>query len=136
MRLPRRPALPLLCAAALALALAACAGAPAPRNASFRLAPHQRIALADGATLTYDGVSDSRCPPDVQCIWAGKLSYQFIVEAGGARETFSLGPGEASHASAALHGKRIVLDESAIPPPRQSQAAPAGHPVTLKVEDQ
>lgn len=135
MKLPRRL---LSLSIVIALALAACAAAPPPNRqagaAPFHLLPHESIDLATGVTLTYDSISDSRCPPDVKCIWAGKLSYQFTLKSGRATEQFALGPGQSSFAPAALHGQRVVLDESAIPPARQAQAAPADHPVTLKVE--
>lgn len=135
MKLPRR-LLPL--SAVLALALGACAATPAPNRqagrAPFHLLPNESIDLAPGVTLTYDSLSDSRCPPDVTCIWAGKLSYQFTLHTGRKAEPFALGPGQSSYVPAALNGKRIVLDESALPPARQSQAAPAKLPVTLKVE--
>lgn len=63
-----------------ALALAACTTSPAnsadaPRVAdgsSITLSPGQSATLADDSRLEYvklDG--DSRCPPDVQCVWAG-----------------------------------------------------------------
>jgi hypothetical protein len=136
MKLPRR-LLPLPSVTAIAFALCACAGSPPNPQAGtapFHLLPHQSIDVAPGVTLTYDSLSDSRCPPDVKCIWAGKLSYQFTLTSGRAHEPFSLGPGQSRYAPAALPDRRIVLDESVIPPARQSQAAPVNHPVTLKVE--
>ncbi|MFL6675557.1 MAG: hypothetical protein ACJ8LG_19955 [Massilia sp.] len=131
-----RRILPALSASALALALAACASAgptPPMKQGSFRLLPQQSVELAPGATLTYDSVSDSRCPPDVKCIWAGKLAYQFSLKTPEATEAFALGPGQLQYSSPALHGASVVLDEHAIPPARASQAAPAAHAVTLKV---
>jgi hypothetical protein len=135
MTLPRR-ILPALCASALALTLGACASAgPAHRmnQGSFHLLPQQSVELAPGATLTYDSVSDSRCPPDVKCIWAGTLTYQFRLATLEATEAFALGPARPEYTSPALHGARIVLDHQAIPPARPSQAAPVPHAVTLKV---
>ena len=71
---------PLFAISAFAIALAACTttGAqPADTNtvadgASIQLAPGQSATLADDSRLDYvklDG--DSRCRPDVQCVWAG-----------------------------------------------------------------
>jgi hypothetical protein len=133
MKLPRRL---LSLSSVIALALGGCADAPPNRQAGlapFHLLPHERIDLAPGVTLTYDSLSDSRCPPDVKCIWAGKLSYQFTLASGAATEPFSLGPGQSAYTPAALHGARIVLDEQAIPPARATQAAPVPHAVSLKV---
>jgi hypothetical protein len=66
---------------AFAIALAACTTAPASPaadaphvadGASVVLAPGESATLADDSRLDYvklDG--DSRCRPDVQCVWAG-----------------------------------------------------------------
>jgi hypothetical protein len=124
-----------LCAVALALTLDGCAsaGPQQMKASSLQLVPHQSVELAPGTTLTYDSVSDSRCPPDVKCIWAGKLSYQFTLKGPAASDSFSLGPDQLEYTSPALHGARVVLDEKAIPAAHASQAAPEPHPVTLKV---
>ncbi len=134
MKLPRRL---LSLSIVVALALGGCAAAPPNRQAGtapFQLLPHERIDLAPGVTLTYESLSDSRSAPDVKCIWAGKHSYQFTLTSGRASEPFSLGPGQPGYAPAALHGARVVLDQAAIPPVRQSQATAVDPAVTLKVE--
>jgi hypothetical protein len=65
---------------AFAIALAACTttGAqPADTNtvadgASAQLAPGQSATLADNSRIDYVKLdNDSRCHPDVQCVWAG-----------------------------------------------------------------
>jgi hypothetical protein len=98
--------------------------------------PHQTVDLGPGVALAFDSVNDSRCPPDVQCIWAGTLSYQFALKTPESAEVFTLGPGRPEYTSPALHGARIVLDEQAIPPARASLAAPVPHAVSLKVVNQ
>jgi hypothetical protein len=129
-RMPSSP-----CAVALALTLGGCssAGPQQMEAGSLQLVPQQSVELAPGTTLTYDSVSDSRCPPDVKCIWAGKLSYQFTLKGPAASDSFSLGPDKLEYTSPALHGAHVVLDEKAIPPAHAAQAAPEPHPVTLKV---
>jgi len=120
-------------------ALYACAsqgGAPPAARYATRhtLAEGQDVELAPRVRLTYDSVEDSRCPPDVRCVAAGQLVYQFTLSSGGVSEQFTLTPGQPGVAPAALGGARIELDESVeAPPARQSQAAPAPHPVALKV---
>jgi hypothetical protein len=126
----------VLGAAAAAVALAACAGPRAGaqvNETSFSLVPHQSVPIAPGATLTYDSVSDSRCPPGMKCIWAGKLSYQFRLQSGNTVETFALGPDQPTYTSPALGGARIELDKAAIPPPAKAQAEPEAQSVTLRV---
>ncbi len=61
------------------LTLAACTTAPTASTAtrvadgaSIELAPGQSAQLADDSRIDYMKlVSDSRCRPDVQCVWAG-----------------------------------------------------------------
>jgi hypothetical protein len=116
------------------LVLAGCASpAAAPPDRHLTLAERESAVLGPQLTLTYDGISDSRCPPDVKCIWAGKLSYQFRLTGAAGAESFSLGPDQPAYSAAALHGARIVLDLAAVPPARAAQASAATHPVTLKV---
>ena len=61
---------------ALAL-LAGCAtlperAAPVADGSSVSLGVGQSAQLADGSQIDYTQlVNDSRCPPDVQCVWAG-----------------------------------------------------------------
>ncbi|WP_363796473.1 hypothetical protein ABU614_14040 [Lysobacter firmicutimachus] len=88
--------------AALAFAVAAltaCAhagsGGDAPRQAlpgqATALARGDSLVLPDGARLRFATVSaDSRCPPKLQCVWAGDavLAFEFTA-ADGARTALS-----------------------------------------------
>src|SRR5438067_13354015 len=113
--------LPRLSAAFVASALSACATAPA-RDGVYPLRPEQSVALSPDLTLTYDSFSDSRCPANAQCIWAGRLIFRFLIEGPEGREEFNLGPDQPAAAPAALHGARVALDLGAIPPARASSA--------------
>jgi len=116
------------------LGLAGCAGAPL-KDGTYPLQPHQRVALSGDTTLAYDSFSDSRCPANARCIWAGRLSFQFVLEGPGGREEFSLGPDQPSATPKSLHGARVTLDPASIPPVRNAAATRPGYviPVTLKV---
>lgn len=109
----------LLFLAILCTTLAACATrAPLPAVGSFALEPGQRLDLAPDLTLRFDAVEDSRCPPGVLCVWAGRLGYRFSLHARrGAPESFELSPTHPTAAPALLGGRRILLDENTIPPP-------------------
>ena len=113
-------AMPLACAV-----IVACATPAAPDPAGpFTLARGASALVAPGLTLSFDAVEDSRCPPGVQCVWAGRLSYRFSIRRGGAApERFTLSPAQREAAPAALGGRRIVLDADAIPPPPPQGAA-------------
>lgn len=81
---------PLIAISAFALAACTTTGAQ-PANtvadgASIQLAPGQSATLADNSRLDYvklDG--DSRCRPDVQCVWAGDatIAMRWTPAAGG-----------------------------------------------------
>jgi hypothetical protein len=121
--------------ATLPLMLSACAGTgvagpPAPRVVTLQ--PGQQLDLVGGAKLTYDSVTDSRCPPTVRCIWAGELLYHFTLATSGATDNFTLGPTNADHIAPAS-ATRVTLDVSKVPPPQQPGAALTLQPVTLTV---
>ena len=114
----------LLLLPAACIALAACstpATPAAPRPAGpFTLERGASLDLAPGLTLTFESVDDSRCPPGVQCVWAGRLGYRFSIRRGNdAPESFTLSPAQPEAAPGALAGRRILLDTATIP------AAPA-----------
>ena len=127
----------LLLTVAIITGLAACLGActaPPLRDATYVLKPRQSLDLARGLTLTYDSFSDSRCPANVQCIWAGRLAFRFIVQDKDGSEEFTLGPDQPLAAPAALHGAQVALDLGGIPPARIAVARPQDlFPVTLKI---
>jgi hypothetical protein len=115
----------LLLLPAACIALAACAAPAAPRPAgTFTLERGASAELAPGVTLTFESVDDSRCPPGVQCVWAGRLSYRFSIRRGSdAPESITLSPAQPEAAPGALAGARILLDTATIPAPPAPGAA-------------
>jgi gamma-glutamyltranspeptidase/glutathione hydrolase len=91
--------------------------------------------LARGLVLTYDSYSDSRCPANARCVWAGRLIFRFLIDGPAGVEEFTLGPDQPTATPAALHGARITLDTSAIPPARTAGTLRPSDiiPVTLKI---
>ena len=131
------------------LAMSACVAAPpketamastAPQTApqTLTLLPQASAQVAPSATLRFERVEDSRCPPDVMCITAGKLLYHFSLSAAAAPEAFTLEAEKPSHASSAVPGLRIALGPMETPAARPSTAAgPApAFPVTLTLSRQ
>ncbi len=45
------------------------------------------VTFDDGLVVALDAIDDSRCPKDVQCVWAGELSQSLRVRGGRAGET-------------------------------------------------
>ena len=122
------PALHTVLAAA-ALSLAACSsvassgdaagGAAIADGSTFQLQPTQVVTLADQSTLRYERVvNDSRCQPDVQCVWAGDAEVAFTWRsAGGGRDAFSLhtGKGDKSHQLGDRVVTLVALDRGTAP---------------------
>jgi hypothetical protein len=126
--------LPHLFALALAPALVACVAAPVLPG-SYPLRPQQSATLARDLTITYDSFSDSRCPPNAQCIWAGRLVFRFIIDGRGGVQEITLGPDHPSARPPILRGATIALDMATIPPARAvgTMRPSDAMPVTLKV---
>lgn len=131
--MPSRSLLSLLAVLA-APVLAGCA-APPVRDGVYPLRPGQSVVLSRGLALTYDSFSDSRCPANAECVWAGRLIFRFVIDGPDGQEEFSLGPDQPSASPAALHGARVALDPGAIAPARVSSATRPGDvlPVTIRI---
>lgn len=60
--------------------------APAPTSAVFdkevSVSIGKSITFTDGLVMTLTEINDSRCKPDVQCIWQGELAPVFSVSGG------------------------------------------------------
>jgi hypothetical protein len=135
MRLPR-PLATLTATLTIAILplLAGCAATP-PHEGVYPLRPEQSVVLARDLVLTYDSFSDSRCPANTRCIWAGRLMFRFLIEGPDGVEEFTLGPDQPTATPAALHGARVALDTAAIPPARAAGTIRPGDviAVTLKI---
>ena len=88
----RHFALPLLLPLLAACSSVAAPGRGVPVGQTFELNPGQQVDVAGAGTLRYNRlVNDSRCRPDVQCIWAGDATLAFAwTPTSGAREDFTL----------------------------------------------
>ena len=106
--------------ALLPLSLAACAsstagggsdGAKVADGASFAMQPGQSVTLADDSHLRYLRlINDSRCPPDVQCVWAGDAIVAFEWSPpGGTAQQFELHTGKDPR-SHAIGSRRVSLE--------------------------
>lgn len=61
-------------------AAASAASRPPPRtSASYVLSPGDSVKLAPAITLQLARVNDSRCKQGAVCVWAGYISYSFIL---------------------------------------------------------
>ena len=108
----------LACVPLLVAALAACGGVPqvvsrpaAFGNAETFVAGETRT-YDDGLAVTLDRVDDSRCKPDVQCIWAGELAPVLTLRGGAltGAQTVSLGATRTPRAQVGTYD--LVLDSA------------------------
>ena len=96
------------------VSLAGCSSVPQVAGDSiFHLRPGQAIAVADAGRLRYDAVvNDSRCRPDVQCVWAGDAEVGFTWQgADGQRDAFSLHTGRGDKSRVLGGGHVLTLLE-------------------------
>src|SRR5690606_11116654 len=65
-------------------------------GSTFDMRPCQSVTLADGSALGCERlVNESRCMPDVQCVWAGDAEVAFTWKpVNGPAEAFSLHTGK------------------------------------------
>lgn len=79
------------------MALGACATTPEPTDGIARAKLGERV-YVDGPSVTPLAVlEDSRCPRDVQCVWAGRLRLNVRVHLGPREETHELVLGNPVH---------------------------------------
>ena len=98
------------CAFVAGLAGCASPGAePSASRGSYLLAEHQVARLSRTVSVRYERFEDSRCPKNAACIWAGKLSYHFMLLSQSGSERFALGGEGAQHASTTLPGVRFGI---------------------------
>ena len=117
----------------VAVALAACGrdGSAATLNAPIQLEPGQSAVFdAENLAVKFIGIdSDSRCPSDVACVWAGEVVVRLSVRKDSRTQELSIKATQ----SLPVDGFSVtVLD--VLPPRASSQRiAPADYRVTLKV---
>lgn len=99
-------------------------------GADFEMGVGEQVSLGGQGMLRYDKLAgDSRCPPDVQCIWAGDAEIRFDwTPDGGPAESFSLHTGteprERALAGYVLELKSLARGEN----PRAALKLRAGKP--------
>ena len=131
----------------LATALAACRGASSPSAGSADQQQAQgaiddtvRIALGEdvrvvpaGLVIAFDSVlSDSRCPRDVQCVWAGSARVRLTIgQDAGAGQVFDLESGQDPRS--ARVGAYVVSLLEVQPQPESGREIGRAYRVTLRI---
>ena len=102
-------------------------------NSSVTIQPERTIAVSPNANLRYDGVSDSRCPPGMKCVWAGELAYKFTLSGPAGNEMFGLTADKPAFDLTSVPGLRIALGQSDTPPVAAAGAPATTMPVTVNI---
>jgi len=105
-----------------AVALGACTPLPdrqaasdAPLSQEGPVALGQTAQVGALAATPVKVVEDSRCPRGVQCVWAGRVVLQTLIESAGWRETVSLTLGKVQE----IRGTQITL--ASVTPQRMTE---------------
>ena len=108
--LPACAAMPSNTSSSAEQAPAASVGTDAAKPARFEMTPGQRLPVGDAGILRYVAVTnDSRCPPNVQCVWAGDATVAFEwLPATGTAQSFALHTGMEPR-SHAIDGRTLRL---------------------------
>lgn len=132
----------LLHALAAAALLAGCASSPTaaitpatkeqPMNANVTLQPERTVAVGP-SSLRYDGVQDSRCPPNMNCVWAGELAYKFTLSGPAGQEMFGLTAAKPAFVATTVPGVTIALSQADMPRVAVADKPVTGVPVTLTI---
>lgn len=86
---------------------------------NFSLGLGESKNIADGTTLVLNEINDSRCQPDVQCIWAGEIKVTIKFLQNSIENVASLGLGE----NITLDGWNITFVEATPPQPANTDAS-------------
>ena len=116
-----------------ALVIACRSNSAAPNGALGNVTIGEGFSLAVGESAEIDGedflirfnrvVQDSRCPSDVQCIWAGNGQIELVARSGGRSTSFTLNTGDGAR-EFAVNSYRIRL-AALTPEPVSTQPIPA-----------
>ncbi len=126
-----------LLAASAALLLAACQGTTdAVGGTQFSLRPGERVQVEGGAAaVRFVAVSqDSRCPSDVQCVWAGDAVVQLdLLVPGDSARTALHTNAQGGSVRTEFHGYALELVALAPNPHSGTQIQQSDYRATLRV---
>ena len=86
---------PAVAIVSTSLLLAACVGYNVKDDGTKRARIDQTVEIADFALTPLEVLEDSRCPENVQCVWAGRLRLKARIDFGGKVTEPELALGEA-----------------------------------------
>lgn len=73
---------------------------------------NDKITFSDGLVVIVTEINDSRCPKDVQCIWAGEISAVLELSGGNISQPGEIRLGTVMNKSANPEGYTIILQNA------------------------
>jgi len=77
---------------------------------TFKL--NDKTVFSDGLNVELKGINDSRCPKDVQCIWAGELAGTFMASGGKLSKSSEIRLGTENNKSVTFEGYTFRLQNA------------------------
>jgi len=139
-----KPKVLCMCFAGLSLVIAAACSAPpqardaarpAPRTSeNYVLTQGQTVTLAPTTTLKLERINDSRCKTGAVCVWAGHISYRFLLSDQQGETSFVLAE-DMPGASKTVTRNGLVFTLQGLEPaePPAMKASPPNYRVSLRV---
>lgn len=107
---------------------------PAAAGELLVLGIGQSAGIAPATTLRFDRiVSDSRCPADVQCVWAGEVRVALTLSSPSGSTSFELAGATAN--SATVQSFLIEMADFGPCEPGPAKAAPTAECVSLRISE-
>ncbi|SFU28870.1 hypothetical protein [Pseudoduganella namucuonensis] len=110
--------------------------APAQRtSATYVLTPGQSVELGPNVSVKLERVNDSRCKKGAVCVWAGYVSYSFVLTNNGVSSNFVLAedmPGGSN--TVTQQGLRFTLGTVEPAEPPAMHAPPPAYRVSFRVD--
>ncbi|MBI3888907.1 hypothetical protein HY311_03930 [Candidatus Nomurabacteria bacterium] len=78
------------------------------------LSPSDKITFSDGLSVVLKEINDSRCPKNVQCIWAGELAGTFDISGGKLTTLKEITLGTINNKSVTLDGYTFSLQNATV----------------------
>ena len=107
---------------------------PRKTSASYTLRQGESVTLAPGTTLKLERINDSRCKQGAVCVWAGYISYAFVLTGPQGQRNFVLAENMPNASPTATQDGLTFALESLEPPEPPALHAPApDYRVSLRV---
>jgi hypothetical protein len=116
--------------------VASCAGGgPTSPDGPVSVRYGERVRVEDLAVTFAEVVGDSRCPTNVQCIWAGDAAIRIVIEEGSRKDDVTLHThGGANFPNTAQSGRYQITLLDLVPAPGEQKPQPSAYIARLEIK--